>query len=64
MAENNKIKIEMTEKEADLFLVFKKYQKIWQYVFGQNIRNNKVILHFDGDSQLRKAEISMIIKDS
>lgn len=50
----NKIKIELTEEEANLFKWFRKYQHIWEEVF--KIKAGNTTLHFDEHGELREVE--------
>jgi len=57
------MRIELKDNEIKIFKIFRQYQTIWEKLFGTAIRGNKVILHFDHDGRLRKAEIPTIIEN-
>lgn len=44
--------IELTDKDAELFLKFLKYQDLWDEIF--KIRDGSVELHFDLQGELHK----------
>jgi len=39
--------IYLTQAEADLFIIFRRYQCIWAQIFGEINKNKKIELHFD-----------------
>ena len=57
---NKSVGIYVTEEEAKLFMIFRQYQNIWTKIFGQENKNKKIILHFDGTGILRQAETTII----
>jgi hypothetical protein len=59
MPPDNKTILELTEKEAKLFLRFREYQDIWEQVF--KIRNGQAILDFDSSGNI-KASVKYPIK--
>lgn len=53
---NEKIKIELTQEEVDLFILFRKYQHIFSLLTERDVfetRNGKVVLNFDSKGKLR-----------
>ena len=55
----NKISIDLTEKEAELFMIFREYQKTWEKIF--QVKGGRVILHFDSEGKMRQASSDHII---
>ena len=51
----------LPSSEARLFNLFRKHQVIWERIFDETTKGNKVILHFDHDGALRKVEIPVDI---
>lgn len=56
------IKVELTENDAELFKIFMQFKHTWRILFNGKIRSNKVILHFDSDGNMRKAEYPVILE--
>lgn len=54
----NKISVDLTKEEAELFKTFRQYQDIWQEVF--KTKGGKVVLHFDSDGKIRQADSDSI----
>lgn len=59
MLNDEKTIIYLAVEEVQTFELFRKYQAIWEWIFKEPIRANKVILHFDHDGNLRLAEKPM-----
>ena len=55
-----KIKIEITERDAELFIWFRRYQKIWEKT--KELRPGSLVLHFDEHNKIRKKEFHFIEK--
>lgn len=52
--EEKKIPIELTEKEAELFIWFRKYQSVWEK--ARTLKPGSLVLHFNKDNNLGKKE--------
>ena len=61
MQSNDKTTIVLVNSEAETFKLFRKYQAVWERIFKEPIKANKVILHFDQDGNLRKVEIPSVL---
>ena len=56
----HKVKIELTEFEADLFIrYFRKHQNFWELV-RRKVHPGSVTLHFDSSNEIRKKELHII----
>ena len=53
--EEKKYKIELTEKEAELFLMFRQYQDLWERL--PYLRCRTLQLHIDSSGQIKSAGI-------
>ncbi len=51
-----KIILELDEKDAQLFILFRKYQDTWERVF--EIKGGSATIHFDLQGNMRKAEFT------
>lgn len=60
----NETTITLLSTEAEIFKLFRKYQVVWERIFREPIKANKVILHFDQDGNLRKVEIPAVMEIS
>lgn len=49
----NKISIDLTEKEAELFKFFRQYQDLWEEI--AKVKGGKVVIHFDAKGKIRQA---------
>lgn len=49
--------IQLTKDEANLFMIFRQYQLIWEKVFVPETKNCKCELSFDNNGMLRSATI-------
>lgn len=56
-----KVKIELTEKDAELFKWFRKYQLIWEE--ARELKPGKLVLHFNNKNEIRKKEIHSFTLD-
>ena len=55
----DKIKIELTKEEAELFKRFREYQNIWAEIF--KIRSGKAVLYFNEEGDLMQAHTDKTI---
>lgn len=51
---SDKINIELSEEEVELFKRFRQYQNIWEKIF--EIKGGSATLHFDDTGTLRETE--------
>ena len=58
---STKIKIELTEKDAELFKWFRKYQSIWEE--ARTIRPGRLVLHFNDKNEIKKKEVHSFALD-
>jgi len=55
----NKVSIDLTEEEAELFKFFRQYQGLWEDIM--RMKGGKAILHFDSTGKIRQADTDHII---
>jgi len=49
-----KIKIELDKKDAELFLWFRKYQWVWEK--ARTLKPGKLVCHFNNKNEMKKKE--------
>jgi hypothetical protein len=51
--ENNTSFVELTDKDAKLFIIFRKYQGIWEKIFDSNPKSIEITLFIDREGTMR-----------